>query len=219
MMIKICNRSEKNIIEKSEMLVRFCKKSSSFLVLTRRHTGGIKKDVLEELIQSKLMSIEEERKRKIGHIENLSLCDVRKMGFSSPNGFVKEIDRQACQCRSEVEAMFEDYKDGEDTLTSDLKPYGLYKRTFSAGSFFTWPGIWDICFFDLQQADCTALELDFFKTPIFVGDYAFEDYGFAGADEKIWAKVCPHEAYFQFELTERQLIAFRQLDISFDELN
>lgn len=44
MMIKICNRSEKNIIEKSEMLVRFCKKSSSFLVLTRpphrRHKKG-----------------------------------------------------------------------------------------------------------------------------------------------------------------------------------
>lgn len=218
MMIKICNRNEKKIVDKSEELVRFCKKSSSFLVLTRRHTGGIKKDVLEELIQSKLLQIEEERERKIRYIRNMSLSDVRKMGFSSQNGFVKEVDRQACQCRSEVEAIFEDYKDGEDTLINDLKLYGLYKRTFSVGSFFTWPGIWDMCFFDLHHADCSALELDFFQTPIFVGGYAFEDYGFAGKDERIWAKVCPHESYFQFELTERQFIDFCKLCIPFDEL-
>lgn len=47
----------------------------------------------------------------------------------------------------------------------------------------------------------------------------FEDYGFAGKDERIWAKACPHEEYFQFDLTERQLAGFRRLNIPFDELS
>ena len=62
----------------------------------------------------------------------MSLSDVREMGFSSRSGFIKKIVEQACEIRGEAEAMYEEYKDGEDTLISDLKPYGLYKRIFSA---------------------------------------------------------------------------------------
>ena len=217
--IKICNRSGKNIVEKSESLMRFCEKNSSFLVLTRRHTGGIQRDVLDAVIQLKLLQNEKEKKRKLRYVQNMSLSDVREMGFSSRSGFVKKIVEQACEIRGEAEAMYEEYKDGEDTLIRDLKPYGLYKRLFSARSFFTWPGIWDICFFDLRCADCSQLEADCFKTPISVGDYMFEDYGFAGKDERIWAKACPHEEYFQFDLTVRQLAGFRRLNIPFDELS
>lgn len=174
--IKICNRSGKNIVEKSESLMRFCEKNSSFLVLTRRHTGGIQRDVLDEVIQLKLLQNEKEKERKLRYVQNMSLSDVREMGFSSRSGFVKKIVEQACEIRGEAEAMYEEYK--------DVKPYGLYKRLFSAGSFFTWPGIWDICFFDLRCTDCSQLEADCFKTPKFVGDYMFEDYGFAGKNEK-----------------------------------
>ncbi len=218
-MTTIYNKN-RGIVEKSENLTQFCLRNSKQIVFTRRHEGSIDGVALKEIIENELIKIESRRKCKIKKIEELCKNDINAMGFRNKKQFEKRIEAQF-QMEKQAILSYQNHCDGKsDTLESKLNDFGLCKRTLNFGSFFTWPDIWDFCFFPVEYIDkYTKVNTIFFDTEICIGEYEFEDFGFVTENGNIWAKVCPHEEYFQFDLNRKQFIEFKKLNIPFQILS
>ncbi len=218
-MIVIANKNKKDISCKSRELVAFCLKNSKEVVLTRRHTGPMPADILRELVDKELEEIEERSAKQILFSETVSKKELKRIQMKDRSTLKKYFINQAKEEKYVARQYIRQYEDGYDHLEEDLKPYGLIKRDYKLGSFFTWPGVWDICFFKKDSIDYGEFELYFFTYPIQIeDDYEFEDIGFKSESGLIWLKTCSHENYFEMELTQKQYESFKKIGIAHEIL-
>ena len=217
-MIIICNKKKKDVIAKSSQLLEFCFKNSENIVLTRRHSGAIPAAILREMVDKELREIEERSARQIEFSKTVSKKELKRIEMKDQATLRKYFINQAREEREVALGYAQEYPDGNDSLEKNLAPHGLVKREFNLGSFFTWPGVWDICYFEKERIDCSELKLYFFTYSINVGEYEFEDFGFQNKSGLVWCKTCAHESYFEMELTQKQYEGFKKIGITHEIL-
>ncbi len=172
-----------------------------------------------ELIDKELEEIEERNAKQILFSETVSKKELKRIQMKDRSDLKTYFINQVKEEKYVARQYIRQYEDGYDHLEEDLKPYGLIKRDYKLSSFFTWPGVWDICFFKKDSIDYSEFELYFFTYPIRLEDeYEFEDIGFKSESGLIWLKTCSHENYFEMELTQKQYESFKKIGIAHEIL-
>lgn len=218
-MIQIWNNDRKSVNKKSTELIDFCLKNSKYVVLTRRHEGKIPAAVLQDMEAKKLAEIERRCEMQVEYAgTKASEEELKRDGIKDRAELEQIFRRQAKQQMQEVRQMARDYAGEEDRLEEALMPYGLVKREYGFGGFFTWPDVWDICYFEKGCINLDELRKCFFGCPKDVGSYDFADLGFADSKGELWAKTTLHEGDLWMNLTEKQLEQFEQMQIPYHQL-
>lgn len=215
-MITIWTDNSKQVNEKSEELVEFFLENSRNVVLTRRHTGTVPADILQEMAAAKIQEVEQRCKRQLEYAKTISKKELKRNCLKDRASLEEIFRRQAAEQIQEVRKMTGEYAGEKDALEEALSAQGMVKREYSFGAFFTWPDLWDICYFPKDVVNLAGHRKCFFgDAPLIVGDYEFEDIGFENDQGMTWVKTCLHEGELSMTLTEKQLAQFEKLKIDY----
>ena len=120
---------------------------------------------------------------------------------------------------STVRKMENTYAGKAEKLEEALRPYHLVAHEYRFRSFFTWPGVWDICTFPKEDFSRELVKNIYLGAGVSIGDYDFEDLGFRDKEGNLWMRACLHEGFFEMDLSDEQLAEFKKLEIPFEKID
>ena len=187
----------------SHKLYDFCWNHCEHIVLSKRANQVEDVEALRMAVMEKSNEISLRGEKQLKQAETLSLKAIKREGFKNKAELEKLIVKTTKEDLAVVNSYLHNYKEGSGAFKKDLISYGLDSSIISIGSYVTFPGIWDICFFNKHMLELETVRDNIFSTPILVGEYEFEDIAFADENKIVWMKVCAHEGFFQMELDEQ----------------
>ncbi len=217
-MTKIYCGDWKKVDKKTNRFIGFCLKHSEFVVLTKR-TSSVPKEILSQMTEVEIEKIKERRERQLAYASQISKEELRRLDMKDSKVLEKQIRWQTDEEISTVRSMEIEYAGKGEKLEETLSPYHLAAHEYRFGSFFTWPGVWDICTFPKDDFSMELVKSIYLGAGVSIGDYDFEDLGFKDQDGNLWMKSCLHEGFFQMDLSEEQLEEFKKLGIPYEEID
>lgn len=214
-MLEIFIENWEQVNLKSKEFVEFCLKNSDCIILTRRHIGGVPEEILCDMAEREIKIIKERRKQQVEYSKTVSKEELEKLFLEDRLSLEKQFILQASMRIQEVKNMVREYKGEKDNLEADLSSFGLIKREYKFGSFFTWPGVWDICSFKKDAIDLSKARRCFFDKDVSIGGYTFSGIGFQNESELVWMKSCLGEREMVMTLSQRQFKDFELLGIPY----
>ena len=207
----------KNVHKKVNRFIDFCLKHSEFVVLTKR-TSSVSKEILSQMAEEEIKSIKARRQRQLAYARQISEEELRRIDMKDKNALEKQIRWQTDDEISTVRKMENTYAGKAEKLEEALRPYHLAAHEYRFRSFFTWPGVWDICTFPKEDFSRELVKNIYLGAGVSIGDYDFEDLGFRDKDGNLWMKSCLHEGFFEMDLSEKQFAEFKRLEIPYEEI-
>lgn len=199
--------------ELSNRLYAFCWKHCKHIILTQRTKRVADAVQLQDAVCSAVCEIEKRRERQLAHVKKATLQEIKEDGFRNKSQIEALIKETAEEDIATAKSYLHHHQKGTVSLQQDLQPYGLEKLSVMIGSFVTFPGIWNICFFNKSALELQSVKSDIYQTPICVGNYSFEDIAFDNESGHVWMKACAHEEFFQMELTDELYEEFLTYEI------
>ena len=213
-MIGISFSNWRKVHKNIDQFVEFCLKYSEYVVLTKR-AGSAPREILKEMAEKEIEDINKLLERQLVFANTISKEKLKEIDLKDRSSLRQQFTWQANERIQDIRQMTEAYAGKEDNLKENLKPYSLADHEYKFGSFFTWPGVWDICSFSKDDFTTAQIKDIFLEDGLTIGDYDFEDIGFKDKSGQIWMKACLHEGYFEMELSDAQFRAFKLLDIPY----
>ena len=185
----------KKVDKKVNRFIDFCLKHSEFVVLTKR-TSSVSKEILSQMAEDEIEIIKARRERQLAYASQITPKELRLIDMKDKNALEKQIRWQTDDEISTVRKMEFSYAGKVEKLEETLRPYHLVAHEYRFRSFFTWPGVWDICTFPKEDFSRELVKNIYLGAGVSIGDYDFEDLGFRDKDGNLWMKSCLHEAVF-----------------------
>lgn len=204
----------KKVDRKIDHFLDFCLKNSEYIVLTKR-AASAPEDILHKMAEEEIESTKLLLERQLIYASKVSKAELKRLDLKDRKALEKQLRWQANDSISMVRKMEKEYAGKGEKLEENLKPYHLVEHEYKFGSFFTWPGVWDICTFPKSDFTMEELKRTYLNAGIEIADYEFEDLGFKDKAGKIWMKTCLHEGFFEMELSDAQLREFDVLGIPY----
>lgn len=195
-----------------EKFLQFCLNHSEFIVLTKR-TTSVPKEILHRMSLEQIEYIEKRKAKQLEFARKVSKEELCRIDMKDRESLAQYFQWQAKDEIQTVKQMEETYVGEKENLEEALKPYNIVSHEYKFGSFFTWPGVWDICTFRRSAFTMRQLKRIYLDEGISIGGYVFEDLGFKNGAGNIWMQTCLHEGFFEMELSDNQLDEFKKLGI------
>jgi len=202
----------KKVDRKIDHFLDFCLKNSEYVVLTKR-ASSVPENILHKMAEEEIERTKLLLEKQLEYASKVSKAELQRLDLRDRKALEKQLRWQANDRISTVRKMEEDYAGKGEKLEENMKPYHLVDHEYKFGSFFTWPGVWDICTFSKSDFTIEELKRIYLNAGIELADYDFEDLGFKDKDGKIWMKTCLHEGYLQMDLSKEQFEEFKRLQI------
>lgn len=199
--------------KQSNRLKDFCLKNSRYIILARRHEEGLASKAIEDAIAKRLEELNTTAINQIKYAESEPEGKLKKETLMGRKTLIKNIKERLVQDKTTVEQYAIYHSNIKDTLLEDLASHGLAKREISIGSLVTFPGLWDLCYFEKTWEIRGALSGHIYTAPITIGGYTFEDLAFADDHENPWAMTCSHENFYTIHLNDERYAEFKKLGI------
>lgn len=211
-MIHIVNATDSIRGDTAKKLIKFCLNNSKYLILARTHREEIPD--LGTLIDDAIEKERQHLKAYAAKIDQMDDCELRyETGMRSKNAALRQIT----DLTKERIRMIEDYRklkyEEQDQVIENLTAFGIIKKLISIGSLATFPGIFDLCYFRVNEDLMKPLEEDVFSYPISFGGYEFEDAAFEDSQGNVWMTICSKKRSFSMSLTDEKYKHFESLRI------
>lgn len=211
-MIHIANATDSIRGDAAKKLINFCLNNSKYMILARTHIEEIPD--LSTLIDCAIAKEKQKLKDRAAKLDKMNNCELRhETGMRSKNAALKQFTEST----KERIRMIEGYRrlkyEERDQVIDDLTAFGIVRKMISIGSLATFPGIFDLCYFSINEELMKPLEEDVFSYPISFGGYDFEDAAFEDVEGKVWMTICSHEHSFDMRLTDEKYKFFETLRI------
>lgn len=213
-MIGIHCKEWETVHEKIDDFLNFCLKHSQYIVLTKR-ANRVPQSIIHKMSDLEIECIKKRLERQLLFASKISDAELQRIDIKDKKSLE---DLLRCQAKEEIHTvrkMENAYMGEAENLKKVLKPWKIIGHEYKFGSFFTWPGVWDICTFEKSAFTIEQIKSIYLEEGITIAGYYFEDLGFKDKTGAIWMKTCLHEGFFEMDLSETQLKEFELLNIPF----
>ena len=217
-MTKIYCGNWKKVDKKVKSFIAFCLKHSEFIVLTKR-TYSVPEEILHQMAEVEIQEIKARRERQLAYASQISKEELSRLDMKDKKALEKHIRWQTDDEISTTRKMEHTYAGKAEKLEASLSPYHLVDHEYRFRSFFTWPGVWNICTFPKSDFTAEQVRSIYLGAGVTIGDCEFEDLGFKDKDGKLWMRACLHEGFFEMGLSDEQLAEFKKLEIPFEKID
>ncbi len=80
-----------NTASEFQSLIDFCLENCMYIVLTRRHTGGIPRETLRALADERITQLKERKNENVKHAETEPISEIRKYRFGNRNSMKRQL--------------------------------------------------------------------------------------------------------------------------------